>query len=90
MKTMVKINGKEMWYNLERVHWLSEVETGQFIIVKHPMTHELCRAEIRVRYDNGIEVREADDRITPFRWFIPKRSLFNQVFLITKQYKGGK
>lgn len=88
MKTMVKIDGKKYWYDLRRVHYVSDVQTGLFIIIKHPETHELCRAEIVHRYGNGIDVRDASDDIAPFRWFIPSRSLFNKVFLIVKQYKG--
>ena len=84
MKTMVKIDGKKYHYDLERVHYITDLKTGQFIIVKHPKTHELCRVEIVCKYQNGIDVRDASDDLAPFRWYIRKSWLFNQVFLIKK------
>ena len=89
MKIMVKIDQQENYYDLERVHSLSDMLVGQFIIIKHPETHELCRAEVVMKHENGISVRDAADDIAPYQWFIRKSSLFNQVFLIKKQYKNG-
>jgi len=88
MKTMVKIYGKELWYDLVRVHYINELVTGNLFIIKHPETHELCRAKIIARYGNGISVHEDSVNESPYRWFIHKSKLFNSVFLIKKQYQG--
>ena len=86
MKMTVKIDGRELRYDIERVHYLSDLGVDSMIIVKHPETHELCRARVAMKSDKGIDVVEDFRSDAPFRWFIRKGSLFNQVFLITKQY----
>jgi len=86
MKVTVKIDGRELRYELERVHYLSDLSEGSLFIVKHPETHELCRARVAMKSDKGIDVVEDFRGDAPFRWYIGKQSLFNQVFLITKRY----
>ena len=90
MKTMIKIDGRKLWYELERVHYLSDLGMDNMIIVKHPETHELCKARVVMKSDKGIDVVEDFRSDAPYRWFIRKGSLFTHVFLITKQYYGRK
>jgi len=86
MKTMIKIEGRKLWYNLERVHYPNDLGMDSMIIVRHPETHELCRARVITIYENGICVVEDTMCEAPYRWYIGKRNLFASVFEITKQY----
>jgi len=89
MKIKIKIEGKESLYDLDRVHYISSLDVGNLIIVNHPETHQLCRAKVVMRYDRRIEVVEDTRHDAPYRWGITKSDLFDQVFLVRKQYKSG-
>ena len=86
MRTIVRIEGRDLCYDLERVHYLSDLSEGSLFIVKHPETHELCRARIVMKFVKGIDVVEDIRGELPYRWYIWKGNLFDQVFLIKKQY----
>ena len=86
MKTMVKIDGRKLWYELERVHYLSDLSVDSLVITRHPETHELCKARVITIYVNGMTVKEATTADAPHCWYIGKRNLFACVFEITKQY----
>lgn len=88
MKTKLRITGRDLCYNLERVHRINDLWIDSLIVVRQPDTKKLCIAKVITKYDNGITVKEQSNDDAPYRWFIKKVSLFNKVFLITQIYRG--
>jgi len=85
MQLSVEIDGKRREYNLERVHYLSDLPIGTLVIVIHPESGETCRAEVRVHTNAGLVVRDTAAVPAPYQWYIKKTDFYRRVYKINKQ-----
>lgn len=84
METTVNIGGKRVTLNLSRVKYISELETGDKVIVKHPESGELCIAVVFFDVAGHLWVKEMARVPAPYQWIIGKKRAYNEVYKINK------
>lgn len=84
MRTGVKIEGKQYFYDLYRVRYLSDLLEGDELLCKSPISEELCRVRVEGFTGTAVKVQELRDGPAAIFWKISLRGINPGVYKINK------